>query len=63
MIKIDWCPSESGGGVCSFTSWENRDLQEAIRRAFNESPRERIVRIEIDRHGIKAFFEPSNVSR
>lgn len=59
-MKIEFCPNESGSGCCSFASWENSDLQAAIRKAFNESPREQIVKIEIDRQGIKAFFETRN---
>ena len=57
-MKIIFCPNESKmSGVVSYASWENRDLQDAIRRAFNVSPREEIVEIEIDRAGIKAKFE------
>jgi len=49
-------PNYSPSGLVSFASWENHDLQEAIRRAFNESPREEIVELVIDRDGIKAVF-------
>jgi len=59
-MEVKWCPQESGSGVCSFAAWHNEDLQNAIRKAFNTSPREELVAIEIDRHGIKAFFEPLN---
>lgn len=57
-MKINWCPGDySPSGVVSFASWDHIDLQAAIRRAFNESPRERIVEIIIEREGIKAVFE------
>ena len=58
-MKIKFLPSNySPTGIVSFASWDNHDLQEAIRRAFNESPREQIVEIIIERDGIKAVFEP-----
>ena len=44
-------------GVCSFASWSNPDLLEAIRRVFGTSPREELVEIVIEREGIKAVFE------
>ena len=57
-MKITFDPSNySPTGVVSFASWENKDLQAAIRKAFNESERENIVEIVIDRQGIKALFE------
>lgn len=57
-MKINFCPNNySPCGVVSFASWENRDVQDAIRRAFNESPREEIVELVIERAGIKAVFE------
>lgn len=57
-MKITFDPNNSSmTGTVSFASWHNEDLQAAIRRAFNESPRERIVEIEIDQNGIKAKFE------
>jgi hypothetical protein len=64
-MKVIWCPSENerACGVCSFASWENQELQAAIERAFNTSPRETITRLEIDRGGIKAFFETKNACR
>lgn len=57
-MKIQFAPSNyAPTGVVSFASWENADLQAAIRQAFNESPREQIVEIVIERDGIKAVFE------
>ena len=62
-MKIEFCPNNyTPTGVCSFASWDNKDLQEAIRKAFHESPRERITEIVIERDGIKAIFEPKNVA-
>jgi hypothetical protein len=64
-MKVTFAPNNSDGptGTVSFASWDNRDLQDAIRKAFNESPRETIVEIIVERSGIKAVFEPKNVSR
>lgn len=63
-MKIDFCPHQpQGSGVCSFVTWENRDLQEALRRCFNESPREEIVLIEVTREGLKAYFNTRNAAR
>jgi len=62
-MKITFCPNDySPTGICSFVSWENIGLQKAIRTAFHESPRERISEIVIERNGITAIFEPSNVA-
>ena len=44
-------------GTISFASWENEDLQNAVRQVFHESPRERIIEIVVEREGIKAIFE------
>lgn len=59
MIKIHFDPNENDvpTGVVSFASWEQLDLQDAIRKAFNESERENITDIYIDRRGIKALFD------
>jgi hypothetical protein len=64
-MKVAWCPSENerASGVASYASWENPDLQAAIEKAFNTSPRETITRVEINRDGIKAFFETKNACR
>jgi hypothetical protein len=57
-VKINFCPSNyEPAGVVSFVPWSNRELQEAFRRAFNESPREQIVELVIERAGVKAVFE------
>lgn len=57
-MKINFAPNNySPTGVVSFASWDNAELKEAIRKAFNESPRERITEIVIERDGIKAVFE------
>lgn len=57
-MKVTFNPNASQMiGTVSFATWSNRDLQEAIRRAFNERPNERIVEIEIQKDGIKARFE------
>ena len=62
-MKINYAPNDSQqkpSGAVSVLHWENADLQAAIRRAFNESPRETIVQIDIDRYGIKAYFDKKN---
>lgn len=60
-MRYEFNPQESKlTGVVSFAHWSNADLQTAIRQAFHESPRERIVAIEITRDGIKALFEQTN---
>lgn len=56
-MKVEFEPREPSSGCWSFASWSNDDLQAAIRKAFNESPRERIIRIDITRDGIRAYFE------
>lgn len=57
-MKINYAPNNySPTGVVAFASWENQDLQAAIRLAFRESPREDIVELVIERDGIKAVFE------
>jgi hypothetical protein len=48
-MEIRWTPGD--------------DLQRAIRLAFNESPREEIYRIDVDRDGIKAYFKIRNVTQ
>jgi hypothetical protein len=58
MMKITYAPNNySATGVVAFASWENKELQAAIRLAFRESPQEDIVEIIIERDGIKAVFE------
>ena len=58
-MKIHFAPTDTDGptGVVSFASWNNRDLQGAIRQAFCESSREQIVELWIAREGIKAVFQ------
>lgn len=57
-MKVNYQPNNyQPTGTISFASWENKDLQNAIRQAFHESPRERIVEIVVEREGIKAIFE------
>lgn len=57
-MKITFAPNNySPAGTVSFASWENSDLQAAIRQAFHESERENITEIVIERDGIKAVFE------
>lgn len=57
-MKVAFAPNNyKPTGIISFASWENRDLQNAIRQAFHESPREDLVEIVIERDGIKAIFE------
>jgi len=63
-MKIHFDPNNGAPtGVVSFASWENRDLQEALRKAFNESPREQITEIWINRDGIKAVFESKDACK
>lgn len=60
-MKIEFDPNNyTPTGVISFVTWENRELQDALRRAFHESPREELATIVIERAGIKAIFEPRN---
>ena len=64
MMKVTFCPTNyQPSGSISFITWSNPELHEAIRRAFHESPRERLVEIIIERDGIKAVFELSNSTR
>lgn len=57
MMKVCFNPNEKPAGCCSFASWDNPRTKKAIRELFNESERENITRIDIDRHGIMAYFE------
>lgn len=59
-VKFDPSSDAVLTGIVSFCSWQNKDFQEAVRRMFHESPRERIVEIQIGRDGIKAKFEMQN---
>lgn len=61
-MQINFLPNnnEKATGVCSVVRWTSRELQDAIRHAFHESPREQIVRIDIERDGITAYFEKRN---
>ena len=62
-MKITFAPNNyQPSGVVSFSAWTNTELQAAFRQAFNESPRERIVEIIVEREGIKAVFEPKNTT-
>ena len=57
-MKVNFNPQDYDlTGCVSFCSWSNPEIQDAIRKAFNESEREEIVEIVIDRQGIKAKFE------
>lgn len=58
-MEFRYDPREPDSGTCSFAAWSNPALQEAIRRAFRESPRETITRIDVTRDGIRAYFEPT----
>jgi hypothetical protein len=64
-VKIHFAPQDDDqpSGTVSFASWNNPDLQAAIRRAFGESPREEITDIYIDRQGVKALFVNKPESR
>ena len=63
-MKVSFSPNNHElSGTVSFASWSNQDLQDAIRKACHESPRERIVEIVIERDGIKAKFESQNTSQ
>ena len=60
-MLIEFCPENpSDRGLRSKIIWENRELQEAIARVFNTSPREEIIRLDITKHGITAHFETRN---
>ncbi len=61
-MQINFCPNnnEKPTGVCSVIRWTSNDFQNAIRQAFHESPCEYIVRIDIERDGITAYFEKKN---
>lgn len=59
-MKIEFCPNAKGSGTASYLSFTSAAFTEAIRQAFNESPREVITRIVIERDGITAFFETKN---
>lgn len=57
-MKVTFDPNNyQPTGTIAFASWENKDLQKAIRQMFHESPREEIVEIVVEREGIKAIFE------
>ena len=56
-MKVSFAPSNYHPvGTIAFVSWENLDLQDAMRRLFRESPREKIVELVVDQAGIKAIF-------
>jgi len=60
-MKIDFGPNEPrGSGVCSFVTWQNPALHEALRQCFNESPREELELVEVTREGLKAYFKTRN---
>ena len=62
LMKISFNPNTdyAPAGTVSFVSWQDRNLQDAIRKAFRESPREEIVELVVESNGIKAVFEPRN---
>ena len=52
-VSINPLPHERQCGLSSFASWENPDLQAALRAMFRIDPRrEKLEAIEIDRDGI-----------
>jgi hypothetical protein len=57
-MKVSFDPSNyQPTGVVSFLSWSNQDFLNAMRAAFHESPRERIIELVVEKTGIKAVFE------
>ena len=57
-MKVNFCPNSPGKtGPASWIGWDSKELAEAMRQAFKEGPRERLVEIDIDRNGIRAWFE------
>jgi hypothetical protein len=64
-MKITFDPQHEfvPSGVVSQIGWDNPELQAAIRAAFNESPREQIVALVIQRESLIARFEPKNSGR
>jgi len=59
-MEVSFAPNNPSGGVCSMVMWQNKALQDAIRMAFQKSPREQIIKIDVTREGIRAYFEPRN---
>lgn len=58
-MEIFFNPTEKEikDGVQSFISWENPMFEEGIKRAFNLSYDEVLVRIDIEKDGITGTFE------
>jgi hypothetical protein len=58
-MKVEFAPNNAPPltGAVSFLSYADAEFQKAVRQMFNESPREQITEIRIERDGIKAKFE------
>ena len=61
-MQIRFAPNEPRAGVCSFAFWDDRDLQEALRKAFHTSPREELTQVDVARDGVWAYFESRDVA-
>lgn len=40
----------------SLIHWESVDMQNMLRRLFNEQPQEELYRVIVSRHGLSAYF-------
>jgi len=57
-MEVKFTPSNyEPEGIISFRSWSDSKLQQAMRELFNESERETLVELVIEREGIKAKFK------
>jgi len=58
-MDIKYAPSNyEPQGPVTFRSWSDAAFKQAMRDLFQESPRETLVELVIDREGIRARFEP-----
>lgn len=55
-LAVDFKGNHTGTGTGSQISWENESLMEGLRRAFQCKPEEKIVSVEINHLGVKAYF-------
>lgn len=60
-MEVRFNPDRGDGGVCAFASWNNPDLHRAFCVAFNLRANEKLVRIDVTKEGIRAYFEQKNI--
>jgi hypothetical protein len=57
-MQVIYEPEQSSSGLVSFLRWDSPDLHRALDQAFAvQHNRERIVRVEVTKEGIRAILE------